>query len=150
MGKMMLIDGSSLLFRSFYATMPADPSKVMRSSDGTPTNAIYGLSSMIFRLLTDYKPEYVLVAFDTWAPTKRHDEFEEYKAGRRPAPEELIPQFPLSRELFKAFGIVVYEDAGIEADDIVGCMAKKASKAGMEVMVVSGDKDLSLQGSFDE
>lgn len=153
MKKMMLIDGSSLLFRSFYALMPRSSQYgqvdyslpiegLMRSKDGTPTNAIFGLSSIIFKLMSDYKVDYALAAFDTSMPTKRHEVFEEYKGTRKKPPIDLIPQFALSRELFSDFGITVYEEAGVEADDIIGTLAKEGSKLGLEVIIISGDKDL--------
>lgn len=149
MKKMMLIDGSSLLFRSFYALLPSYKEDyslpiegLMRAKDGTPTNAIFGLSSIIFKLMNDFKADYALAAFDTSQPTLRHEAFEDYKGTRKKPPVDLIPQFALSRELFNEFGITTYEEAGIEADDIIGTMAKKGSRAGMEVIIISGDKDL--------
>ena len=149
MKKMMLIDGSSLLFRSFYALLPSYKEDyslpiegLMRAKDGTPTNAIFGLSSIIFKLMNDFKVDYALAAFDTSQPTLRHEAFEDYKGTRKKPPVDLIPQFALSRELFNEFGITTYEEAGIEADDIIGTMAKKGSRAGMEVIIISGDKDL--------
>lgn len=149
MKKMMLIDGSSLLFRSFYALLPSYKEDyslpiegLMRAKDGTPTNAIFGLSLIIFKLMNDFKADYALAAFDTSQPTLRHEAFEDYKGTRKKPPVDLIPQFALSRELFNEFGITTYEEAGIEADDIIGTMAKKGSRAGMEVIIISGDKDL--------
>ena len=140
--KMIVIDGNSLLFRAFYATYYGDPTSIMRTKDGTPTNAIFAFSNMLSKILQTLKGgESIFVGFDSDSKTFRKDEFEQYKANRKPAPEELIPQFPMSRELLDALGIVHYEEHGIEADDICGTVAKKAGAMGYKVDVYTSDKD---------
>lgn len=138
--KMVLVDGNSLLFRAYYAT--AYTGNIMMTSKGEATNAVYALSNIITKLVNEVKPDYMLVAFDTDKPTFRHQEYADYKAGRKETPPELISQFPLARELVAKMGVVYYEKAGYEADDIIGTVSKKASEAGMEVLVYSGDRDL--------
>ena len=140
--KMIVIDGNSLLFRAFYATYYGDPTAIMRAKDGTPTNAIFALSNMLSKILQSLSGgESIFVGFDADSKTFRKQEFDQYKANRKPAPEELIPQFPISRELLDALGIIHYEEAGIEADDICGTVAKKAAAAGYKVDVYTSDKD---------
>ena len=132
--KFIAIDGNSLLYRAFFAMRP------LSTSDGLPTNAIYGLISMLLKVLED-KPDYIAVAFDTAVPTFRHTEYEKYKAHRKPPPDELNVQKPVARELLRAFNIPVVESDGFEADDIIGAMAKRAEQQGLEVMIVTGDLD---------
>ena len=140
--KMIVIDGNSLLFRAFYATYYGDPTSIMRTKDGTPTNAIFAFSNMLAKILQGMKgDEAIFVGFDSDSKTFRKEEFEQYKANRKPAPEELIPQFPMSRELLDALGIFHYEEHGIEADDICGTVAKTAGKMGYKVDVYTSDKD---------
>ncbi|NLG85050.1 MAG: DNA polymerase I, partial [Firmicutes bacterium] len=135
MGKMILIDGYSLANRAFYA-LP-----MFTTSKGVPTNAVYGFTTMLFRLLEEEDPDYVAVAFDAGAPTFRHEEYAEYKAGRRETPGELREQFPLLRDLLAAFRIPVFAQPGFEADDLLGTMARKAEAAGHRVLIVTGDRD---------
>lgn len=142
MDKLLLIDGNSLLFRAYYATAYGGPSGAMRTSSGIPTNAIYAFSNIISKVLIDDKPDYVLVAFDTSAPTFRHLKYETYKAGRSPAPEDLVKQFPISREFLKAAGLFTFEIEGYEADDIVGTMSRIGSENDLAVHILSGDRDL--------
>lgn len=140
--KLIVIDGNSLLFRAFYATYYGDPTSIMRTKDGTPTNAIFAFSNMLSKILQTMKGgESIFVGFDADSHTFRKEEFEQYKANRKPAPEELIPQFPMSRELLDALGIVHYEEGGIEADDICGTIAKQAGALGYDVDVYTSDKD---------
>ncbi|MBR1847572.1 MAG: DNA polymerase I [Bacilli bacterium] len=140
--KLIVIDGNSLLFRAFYATYYGDPSNIMRAKDGTPTNAIFAFSNMLAKILQSLKGgESIFVGFDKDSHTFRKEEFDQYKANRKPAPEELIPQFPMSRDLLDALGILHYEEHGIEADDICGTIAKTASKQGYQVDVYTSDKD---------
>ncbi|MBE6126511.1 MAG: DNA polymerase I [Erysipelotrichaceae bacterium] len=140
--KLIVIDGNSLLFRAFYATYYGDPTNIMRTKDGTPTNAIFAFSNMLSKILQTMKEgESIFVGFDADSHTFRKEEFDQYKANRKPAPEELIPQFAMSRELLDAIGVVHYEEAGIEADDICGTIAKRASKLGYHVDVYTSDKD---------
>jgi DNA polymerase-1 len=140
MSKLVLIDGNSLLFRAFYAT--AATGNVMRTKAGVPTNGIYGLAKMTFKILEIEKPDYVLCAFDTDQPTFRHLQYDDYKAGRKAPPIELIPQFALARELFNKLGIFVSEIVGYEADDIIGNVSKIGTEKNLEVVIYSSDKDL--------
>ncbi|MCL4499460.1 MAG: DNA polymerase I, partial [Chloroflexi bacterium] len=135
--KLIAIDGNSLLYRAFFAM------RYLSTSSGQPTNAVYGLTTMLLRLLEE-QPDYIAAAFDTPKPTFRHEEYEQYKAHRKPAPDALIEQGPVARELIEAFGIPVVEVPGFEADDIIGAMAKEARDRGIDTVIVTGDLD-SLQ-----
>ena len=140
MKKLMLIDGNSLIFRAYYAT--AYSGVVMSTSTGVPTNAVYALANMLRSIINHNKPDYCLVAFDTHKPTFRHEKYDDYKAGRKETPKELLTQFPLAKELLKLYGFNTYELEGYEADDIVGTMAKLGSMNDYEVQIYSGDRDL--------
>lgn len=131
-----LIDGSNYLFRAFYAI------RELSNSKGFPTNAIYGFTTMLLKLLKDHQPEYIAVAFDVKGPTFRHDAYEGYKATRKAIPEAIIPQIPYVKEIVRAFGIPVLEQGGIEADDIIGTLAATYANQDLSVVIVSGDKDL--------
>lgn len=135
-GKLVLIDGHSILNRAFYG-LPE-----LTNAQGLHTNAIYGFLNIMFRILEEEQPDYLAVAFDVHAPTFRHRMYEAYKGTRKPMPEELREQVPVMKDVLKAMGIVIMEQAGLEADDILGTLAKKAQSAGMEVSLVSGDRDL--------
>ena len=141
MPKITIIDGNSLFFRAYYAT--AYPGvEIMRSQDGTPTNAIFAFSNMINKIISDIKEgEAIFVAFDTGKPTFRKKELESYKANRKPAPEDLVKQFPLSRQFLKALGIYQFEEEGFEGDDIAGTVAKLAESKGYDVHVYTSDRD---------
>ena len=141
MPKITIIDGNSLFFRAYYAT--AYPGvEIMRSQDGTPTNAIFAFSNMINKIISDIKEgEAIFVAFDTGKPTFRKKELESYKANRKPAPEDLVKQFPLSRQFLKALGIYQFEEEGYEGDDIAGTVAKLAEAKGYDVHVYTSDRD---------
>ena len=141
MPKITIIDGNSLFFRAYYAT--AYPGvEIMRSQDGTPTNAIFAFSNMMNKILSDIKEgEAIFVAFDTGKPTFRKKELESYKANRKPAPEDLVKQFPLSRQFLKALGVYQFEEEGYEGDDIAGTVAKLAESKGYEVHVYTSDRD---------
>ena len=140
--KLIVIDGNSLLFRAFYATYYGDPTSIMRTKDGTPTNAIFAFSNMLSKILQSMQEgDSLFVGFDADSQTFRKAEFDAYKANRKPAPEELIPQFAMSRELLDALNVVHYEEPGIEADDICGTIAKQAGAMGYEVDVYTSDKD---------
>lgn len=139
MDKMVLIDGNSLLFRAYYATSYG---QILRTKDGTPTNALLAFINMVQKVMDQEKPRYMLVAFDTGKPTFRHNQYSDYKAGRKETPEDLSLQFPLVKEFLKNFGIFCYEKEGYEADDIVGTCAKLAEKNNLEVHIYSGDRDL--------
>lgn len=134
--KLVLIDGHSILNRAFYGVPD------LSNASGLHTNAIYGFLNILFKILEEEKPDYLAVAFDVHAKTFRHEMFEQYKGTRKPMPEELREQVPVMKEVLKAMGIVIMEQAGMEADDILGTLAKKAEKNGLEVSLVSGDRDL--------
>ncbi len=140
MKKLMLIDGNSLIFRAYYAT--AYSGVVMSTKSGVPTNAVYALANMLRSIVAHNKPDYCLVAFDTHKPTFRHEKYDEYKAGRKETPIDLLTQFPLAKELLNLFGFNTFELEGYEADDIVGSMAKIGSMNNLEVQIYSGDRDL--------
>ena len=132
MEKLVLIDGNSLINRAFYA-MP-----VLSTKDGTFTNAVYGFMNMFIKMTTEIKPTYVAVAFDLKAPTFRHKLYSEYKGTRKPMPEELRPQIPLLKEVLKLMNVAVIEKEGVEADDIIGTIAKHTS---IMTYIFTGDKD---------
>lgn len=134
--KMVLIDGHSILNRAFYGVPD------LSNAQGLHTNAVYGFLNIMFKILEEEKPEYLAVAFDVHAPTFRHELFKEYKGTRKPMPEELREQVPVMKEVLQSMGICTVEKAGLEADDILGTLAKRGEKEGMEVALVSGDRDL--------
>ena len=140
MKKVLLIDGNSLLFRAYYAT--AYSGNIMHTKDGVYTNAIFALSNMLNKVYEISSPDYALVAFDAKGKTFRHEEYKEYKEGRKPAPAELVMQFPLAREMIEKMGFKWFELVGYEADDIVGTLAKEASDKGYKVDIFSSDRDL--------
>ncbi|MBR0139301.1 MAG: hypothetical protein IJM17_03320, partial [Firmicutes bacterium] len=141
--KLVIIDGNSLVNRAFYAIQ-----RPMITSDGFYTNGIYGFLSMLFKIRKDYEPTHMLVAFDRKAPTFRHLEFPDYKAGRKRMPEELAMEMPVLKELLSVMGIKTYELDGFEADDIMGTAVEMAESEGMPALVITGDKDaLQLAGS---
>jgi DNA polymerase-1 len=142
MKKLILIDGTSLLFRAFYGTFRGDSTTIMRAKTGEATNAVYALTTILSKIANDFKPDYALIAFDTPTKTFRHEEFKDYKAGRKEAPTDLIAQFPLVKQLMENMGFFVYEKAGYEADDIIGTMAKVGTKHNLNVEIYSGDRDL--------
>ena len=133
--KIILIDGNSLAYRAFYA-LP----DTMRSTKGLTTNAIYGFTTMLLKIL-DEKPDFVAISFDRPEPTFRHKEYKEYKATREKAPPTLHEQFPYIKEVAKAFDIPIYEIAGFEADDVIGTLAKEAEAQGFDVVILTGDLD---------
>ena len=139
MKKLLCIDGNSILNRQFYGI------RFLSTRDGFPTNAVFGFVNVLLRELETLSPDYIAVAFDLKAPTFRHKMYSEYKAGRRPSPEELVKQFPVAKDICRAMGIHVLELAGYEADDILGTLAKMAEDSGdVEAYVLTGDRD-SLQ-----
>lgn len=141
MSKITIIDGNSLLFRAYFAT--AYPGmEIMRNQEGIPTNAIFTFSTMINKILGELKEnEGILVAFDTGKDTFRNDLLDTYKIHRKPTPEELVQQFPIAREMLNALNIFTYEQDGFEGDDIAGTVAKKAEKAGYQVVIYTSDRD---------
>lgn len=141
MKKLLVIDGNSLLFRAYYATAYGGGA-IMSTKDGTPTNAIFAFANMLAKILSSFKGgESIFIGFDADGHTFRKEEFGAYKANRKPVPPDLVKQFPLSRDLCKALGILCYEEHGIEADDICGTVAKWGSLHGYEVKVYTSDKD---------
>ncbi|GGF97863.1 DNA polymerase I [Paenibacillus abyssi] len=136
MDKWILIDGNSIANRAFYAMPP------LTNSAGLHTNAVYGFTTMLLKLLEEEKPTHMLVAFDAGKVTFRHEGYGDYKGGRQKTPPELSEQFPLIKELLQAFGIAQFELSGFEADDIIGTLTRMADEAGVEALVVSGDKDM--------
>ena len=141
MDKIILLDGNSLSYRAYYA-MPA-----LKNKKGLYTNSVYGFTLMLEKILEDTKPKYALVAFDKGKETFRHKSYEAYKGTRDKTPTELVEQFGYVRELLDSFGIKYEEHLDYEADDIIGSYAKIAEKAGLEVIIVSGDKDLTQLAS---
>ena len=134
--KLVLIDGHSILNRAFYGVPD------LTNAQGLHTNAIYGFLNIMFKILDEETPDYLAVAFDVPVPTFRHKMFEDYKGTRKPMPEELRQQVPVMKEVLQAMGVVIMECPGLEADDILGTLAKKSQSRGMEVSLVSGDRDL--------
>lgn len=132
--KIIVIDGNSLLYRSYYGV------RAFSTSDGQPTNALYGLSQMLMRVL-EMVPDYIAVAFDTPKPTFRHIEYADYKGHRKAPPDELIQQMALARDLVRAFNIPVLECEGFEADDIIGAITHFATQQKIESVIVTGDLD---------
>ncbi len=141
MDKIILLDGNSLSYRAYYA-MPA-----LKNKKGLYTNSVYGFTLMLEKILEDTKPKYALVAFDKGKETFRHKSYEAYKGTRDKTPNELVEQFGYVRELLDSYGIKYEEHLDYEADDIIGSYAKIAEKAGLEVIIVSGDKDLTQLAS---
>lgn len=135
MERLMILDGNSLMYRAFYAV------PLLNNSEGVYTNAIYGFSNMLFKMKEDIKPDYIVTTFDKKAPTFRHEQYEDYKAGRKQMPDELRGQFPIVKEMLRLLDINIYELDGFEADDIIGTLAKFAESKGIEVYIVTGDKD---------
>jgi len=131
-----LIDGSGYIFRAYFAV------RSLSSRKGVPTNAVFGFTNMLIKLLREHKPAFLAIAFDRKEPTFRHKIFSEYKAHRPPPPADLVPQFDLIHQVVRAFNIKILSEAGFEADDLIGTMAERAKRAGHEVVVVTGDKDL--------
>jgi len=134
---LLLIDGSSYLYRAFHA-LPD-----LRSAAGEPTGAIYGVLSMLRRLLADYKPEYAGCVFDAKGRTFRDDLYPEYKAHRPPMPDELGQQIAPLMEAIRALGLPILQIEGVEADDVIGTLARQAESAGICTVVSTGDKDLA-------
>lgn len=134
--KIVLIDGHSILNRAFYGVPD------LTNSSGFHTNAIYGFLNIMFKILAEETPKYLTVAFDVHAPTFRHEMYAEYKGTRKQMPEELREQVPVMKKVLRAMGIKIIEQAGLEADDLLGTIAKRSAKQGLEVSVISGDRDL--------
>ncbi|AIQ46294.1 DNA polymerase I [Paenibacillus sp. FSL R7-0273] len=136
MDKLILIDGNNIIYRAFFAMPP------LTNTAGQQTNAVYGFTTMLLRLIEEHKPSHMIVAFDAGKITFRHEGYEDYKGGRQKTPPELSEQFPLLKGLLRDLGVPQFEINGYEADDIIGSISREADAAGREVMIVSGDKDM--------
>src|ERR671937_1616989 len=132
--RLILVDGHSLVYRAFFA-LPS-----LTDRQGNVVNAAYGFTSMLLLALQEH-PDYVLASFDLGGRTFRHEELQQYRATRRPTPPELAPQFPLTRDIVRAFGIPIYEVQGVEADDVIGTLARQATDRGLHSTIVTGDLD---------
>jgi DNA polymerase-1 len=135
--KLFLIDGTAFAYRSFFAIRTA-----LTDAEGRPTNAVYGFARVMLKILREQKPSHIVVMFDAGGETFRHKMYPEYKATRQETPPELKSQFPMMRMLVEAFGIPMLCVPGVEADDVIGTLARRAESAGMDAVIVTGDKDL--------
>lgn len=133
---MVIIDGNSLINRAFYAMQ-----RPMLTKDGIYTQGVYGFINMLHKIETDYTPDYLAVAFDLKGPTFRHQEYDAYKAGRKPMPPELVMQMPILKDVLHAMRIKTLELEGFEADDIIGTLAREAEEAGLSPLIITGDRD---------
>ncbi|MBZ9624723.1 DNA polymerase I [Clostridium sp. FP2] len=133
--RLLILDGHSLMYRAFYA-LPA-----LTNSDGIYTNAVYGFTNMLLKMKEEFEPDYIVTTFDRKAPTFRHEEYSDYKAGRKKMPDELIGQFAIVRELLEKMAIDIFELDGFEADDLIGTLSVIGEKEGLEVFIVTGDRD---------
>ncbi|MFD3157655.1 DNA polymerase I [Haloimpatiens sp. FM7330] len=140
--KLLILDGNSLMFRAFYALPP------LTNSKGVNTNAIYGFLTMLLKMKEEIKPNYIVCTFDKKAPTFRHKEYKEYKAGRKKTPPELLEQMPIIKDILEKFAINIFEIEGFEADDLIGTLSVFAENNDIEVYIVTGDRD-ALQLSTD-
>lgn len=138
MKRLVLIDGNSIMNRAFYGIMG---SKMLTTKDGKYTNAVYGFLAIMFKVIDDLNPDYMAVAFDLKAPTARHKMYEGYKATRKGMPDELAQQMPIVKEILRAMNIDIIEKEGYEADDVLGTLSKFGEKNGLEVTILSGDRD---------
>ncbi|MBI2609303.1 MAG: DNA polymerase I [Deltaproteobacteria bacterium] len=136
MRKLYIVDGSSYFFRAYFAVTPLSTSK------GLPTNAIFGFSNMLLKLIQDFRPQYLAIAFDTKARSFRKEMYEDYKANREEMPDDLAPQIPYIKRVVEAFEIPVLQKEGFEADDIIATLVKRYEKEGWEIVIISADKDL--------
>ena len=133
--KLMVIDGNSIVNRAFYGV------RMLNTSDGTPTNAVFGFLNILQKLMTEVSPDGLCVTFDLKAPTFRHEQYEGYKAQRKAMPEELAAQMPILKDVLDAMNIPRYELEGWEADDLIGTISQKCAAAGWNCIMVTGDKD---------
>ncbi|MDP3731357.1 MAG: DNA polymerase I [bacterium] len=144
MKKLILIDANALVHRAFHALPP------LTSPEGMVVNAVYGFTSVLIKAIKDMKPDYMAAAFDLAGPTFRHEEFEEYKAHREKAPDELYAQIPVIKDMLRSFGVEIFEQAGFEADDLIGSVAEEAKKVkDLQTVILTGDLD-TLQLVDDE
>ena len=137
-GKIVFIDGHSILNRAFYG-LPD-----LTASGGRHTGAVYGFLNILFKILEEEQPDYLTIAFDTHAPTFRHKMYEAYKGTRHPMPEELAMQLPVMKDVLRAMRTPIFECEGWEADDVIGTIGKRCGSAGWDCVIVTGDRD-SLQ-----
>lgn len=133
---LVLVDGTNYVYRAFYAI------RELSNSKGFPTNAIYGFTTMLMKLIREQAPDYMAVVFDAKGPTFRHEVYDQYKANRASMPDDLVLQVPRVKDVVRGFSISAIELEGVEADDIIGTLAKRAGTRGVRVLIVSGDKDL--------
>ena len=138
MKKLLLIDGNSIMNRAFYGIMG---SKMLTTKDGKYTNAVYGFLAIMFKIMEDLNPNYMAVSFDLKAPTARHKMYDKYKANRHGMPDELKEQMPMIKEVLRAMNIDIVEKEGYEGDDILGTLAKYGENQGLDVVILSGDRD---------
>ena len=136
--KLLILDGNSILNRAFYAIKGA---RMLTKSDGTPTNAVYGFLNILHKYVEEENPDYLAVAFDLKAKTFRHEMFDEYKANRKGMPDELALQMPIIKQILRAMNIVITEQEGLEADDLIGIYSKAAEDKGINVSILTGDRD---------
>ena len=134
-GRLFLIDGNSFCYRAFYAIQG------LTNSRGEPTNAIYGFVTMMRKLVEDQRPEFIAVCFDPKGKTFRHERYRDYKAHRKPMPPELVSQIEPIKEFCRISRLAMFEKQGFEADDVIGTLAVRAERQGLEVFIVTGDKD---------
>lgn len=134
--RLFIIDGNSYIYRAFYAI------RNLATSTGLPSNAVFGFANMLMKVIKEKKPDLLAIAFDPKGPTRRHGEFKEYKAHRPPMPKDLVPQIPYIHNLVQAFRIPVFIQEGQEADDVIATLARRAVDAGLDVVIVTGDKDM--------
>lgn len=138
MSRLVVVDGNSIMNRAFYGIMG---SKMLMTEDGTYTNAVYGFLAILFKIIEDLNPEYLAVSFDLKAPTARHKMYEGYKANRHGMPDELAVQMPIIKDILRDMNITIIEKEGYEADDVLGTLSKRAEKEGINVTILSGDRD---------
>lgn len=138
MSNLVLVDGNSIMNRAFYGIMS---SKMLTTSDGTYTNAVYGFLTILFKIQEDLNPDYLAVAFDLKGPTKRHEMYEGYKANRHGMPDELAVQMPIIKDVLRAMNVKIVEKQGYEGDDILGTISRVAEEKGINVTILSGDRD---------
>ncbi len=138
MERLMLLDGNGLIYRGYFALINVP----LSTSKGELVNAVFGFSNIVLRGFQDVRPDYVAIAFDLPAPTFRHEQYAEYKATRRPMPDDLRAQFPKVREVVAALRLPVYQMAGFEADDVIGTLTRQAEARDLETTIVTGDLDM--------
>ena len=144
--KLMLIDGNSILNRAFFALKGP---RMLTKADGTPTNAVYGFFNILNKYIEEERPDYLAVAFDLKGKTFRHNMYEGYKAQRKGMPDELAVQLPIVKKVLAAMNIAVTEYEGLEADDLIGIYSKAAEEKGLDVSILTGDRD-ALQLASDK